>query len=161
MSSFILKRSRSGSSLLFQNPKTKSSTLYSSQLDNSINSNQNHTVSHSGSNSTLAKIMQRNLKYWILASGYCVLRENISGFGSNGLLRLKNSCGSNEVFLFRRVCRCFSTQAAVEPSTSDGLTVDGIVASQWTILDESEGDWKSHAAAIAQSIQVIKKRLQV
>ncbi|OMO86265.1 Peptide chain release factor class I/class II [Corchorus capsularis] len=38
--------------------------------------------------------------------------------------------------------------------------VDGIVGSNWTILEEGEGDWKSHAAAIAQSIQVIKKRLQ-
>ncbi|KAJ6694459.1 hypothetical protein OIU85_005171 [Salix viminalis] len=54
----------------------------------------------------------------------------------------------------------FSTQAAAELSTSDGITVDGIVASNWTILDESESDWKSHAAAIAQSIQVIKRRLQ-
>ncbi|KAL9450326.1 hypothetical protein AB3S75_012128 [Citrus x aurantiifolia] len=160
MSSFILKRSRSGSSLLFQNPKTKSSTLCSSQVDSSAKSNQNHTVSHSWSNSTVAKTMRRNLKDWILASRYCVLGENISGFGSNGLLRLKNPCGSTEVLLFPRGCRWFSTQAAVEPSTSDGLTVDGIVASQWTILDESEGDWKSHAAAIAQSIQVIKKRLQ-
>ncbi|CAI0446615.1 unnamed protein product, partial [Linum tenue] len=40
------------------------------------------------------------------------------------------------------------------------MTVDRIVASNWAILDESESDWKSHAAAIAQSIQVIKKRLQ-
>lgn len=105
--------------------------------------------------------MRRNLKDWIFASRYCILGENISGFGSNGLLRLKNPCGSTEVLLFPRGCRWFITQAAVEPSTSDGLTVDGIVASQWTILDESEGDWKSHAAAIAQSIKVIKKRLQV
>lgn len=57
--------------------------------------------------------------------------------------------------------RLFSTQVATEPSTADGLTVEGIVASQWTILDESDSDWKSHAAAIAQSIQVIKRRLQV
>ncbi|CAL1407668.1 unnamed protein product [Linum trigynum] len=40
------------------------------------------------------------------------------------------------------------------------LVRDRIVASNWAILDESESDWKSHAAAIAQSIQVIKKRLQ-
>ncbi|KAJ6757040.1 PEPTIDE CHAIN RELEASE FACTOR 2 [Salix koriyanagi] len=38
---------------------------------------------------------------------------------------------------------------------------DKVLASgNWTILDESESDWKSHAAAIAQSIQVIKRRLQ-
>ncbi|XP_010259316.1 PREDICTED: peptide chain release factor PrfB2, chloroplastic [Nelumbo nucifera] len=54
----------------------------------------------------------------------------------------------------------FSSQAVIEPKTSDGLTVDNIVARRWTILDESESDWKSHAAAIAQSIQLIKKRLQ-
>lgn len=57
--------------------------------------------------------------------------------------------------------RLFATQAAIEPATSDGLTVEGIVSNQWTILDESESDWKSHAAAIAQSISLIKKRLQV
>ncbi|GLT77783.1 hypothetical protein SLA2020_493410 [Shorea laevis] len=42
----------------------------------------------------------------------------------------------------------------------DGLTVEAILASNWTILDESESDWKSHAAAIAQSIHLIKKRLK-
>ncbi|XP_022159817.1 peptide chain release factor PrfB2, chloroplastic isoform X2 [Momordica charantia] len=56
--------------------------------------------------------------------------------------------------------RLFSTQVAVEPSTSDGLTVDGIIGNRWTILDESESDWRSHAAAIAQSIHLIKRRLQ-
>ncbi|KAJ0979861.1 hypothetical protein J5N97_015335 [Dioscorea zingiberensis] len=59
--------------------------------------------------------------------------------------------------------RWFSSSEASEISeatTSDGLTVDGIVAKGWAILDENEGDWKSHAAAIAQSIQLIKKRLQ-
>ncbi|BBH06489.1 Peptide chain release factor 2 [Prunus dulcis] len=54
----------------------------------------------------------------------------------------------------------FGTQAAMEPSTCDGLTVDRIIASEWLILDEDESDWKSHAAAIAQSIHLIKKRLQ-
>lgn len=48
-----------------------------------------------------------------------------------------------------------------EPTTSDGLTIEGIVAKGWTILDEAESDWRSHAAATAQSIQLIKKRLQV
>ncbi|XP_038878326.1 peptide chain release factor PrfB2, chloroplastic isoform X2 [Benincasa hispida] len=56
--------------------------------------------------------------------------------------------------------RLFSTLVAVEPSTSDGLTVEGILGNRWTILDESESDWRSHAAAIAQSIHLIKKRLQ-
>ena len=58
------------------------------------------------------------------------------------------SCGS----------RLFSSQVVV---TCDRLTVDGIVANDWLILDESESDWKSHAFAIAQSICLIKKRLKV
>ncbi|KAL0919087.1 hypothetical protein M5K25_011160 [Dendrobium thyrsiflorum] len=59
--------------------------------------------------------------------------------------------------------RRFSTSAGAvvsDPKTSDGMTVAAIVAKRWPILDESEGDWKSHAAVIAQSIQLIKKRLQ-
>lgn len=61
--------------------------------------------------------------------------------------------------------RCFSsgaTEAAVwEPRSSDGMTVDDIIGKGWPILDEAEGDWRSHAAAIAQSIHLIKRRLQV
>ncbi|KAL2345617.1 hypothetical protein Fmac_006902 [Flemingia macrophylla] len=53
-----------------------------------------------------------------------------------------------------------SEAAATEPSTSDGLTVQGILAHNWTILDESDSDWKSHAAAVARSIDLIKRRLQ-
>uniref|UniRef100_A0A7N0SVT1 Peptide chain release factor domain-containing protein n=1 Tax=Kalanchoe fedtschenkoi TaxID=63787 RepID=A0A7N0SVT1_KALFE len=56
--------------------------------------------------------------------------------------------------------RFMGSQAALEPKTSDGLTVEGILSSHWPILDESESDWKSHAAAVAQSIHLIKKRLQ-
>ncbi|KAL5706385.1 Peptide chain release factor PrfB2 [Ranunculus cassubicifolius] len=55
------------------------------------------------------------------------------------------------------ICQ-FSSQAVTE--TSDGLTVDDIVASRWAILNETDSDWKSHAGSIAQSIQLIKKRLQ-
>ncbi|CAH9125134.1 unnamed protein product [Cuscuta epithymum] len=47
-----------------------------------------------------------------------------------------------------------------EPSTSDGLTVEGIIRKNWVVLDESESDWRSHASSIAQSIQLIKKRLK-
>ncbi|XP_050225123.1 peptide chain release factor PrfB2, chloroplastic [Mercurialis annua] len=83
--------------------------------------------------------------YRVLASDNTVLHRNFSGFAS-----VPNS----------RWFRLFTTQAAAELSTSDGLTVDRIVANNWLILDETESDWKSHAAAIAQSIQVIKKRLQ-
>ncbi|KAG5084282.1 hypothetical protein JHK84_054320 [Glycine max] len=58
--------------------------------------------------------------------------------------------------------RFFASEAAAattEPSTSDGLTVQGILANNWNILDENDGDWKSHATAIAQSIHLIKRRL--
>lgn len=57
--------------------------------------------------------------------------------------------------------RLWSSQAAPEASSSDGLTVEGIVANNWVIYDEDESDWKSHASAIAQSIHLIKKRLRV
>lgn len=56
--------------------------------------------------------------------------------------------------------RLFSSVAAAEPSTTDGLTVEGIIAKQWSIVDENDNDWKSHASAIAQSIHLIKKRLK-
>lgn len=65
--------------------------------------------------------------------------------------------GSN----FFSTTRSLSSEAVAVAATCDGLTVERIIANQWSILDESESDWKSHAAAIAQSIQVIKRRLQV
>ncbi|XP_065028928.1 peptide chain release factor PrfB2, chloroplastic-like isoform X2 [Musa acuminata AAA Group] len=60
------------------------------------------------------------------------------------------------------VPRRFSSHPAAVPDlkTADGLTVDAIAAKDWPILGESESDWRSHAAAIAQSIQLIKKRMQ-
>lgn len=82
-----------------------------------------------------------------------------SGLSSFLIGKLKTSPGS--VRRISRNDRLFSSLAAVEASTSDGLTVEGIIASQWTILDENENDWKSHASAIAQSIHLIKKRLRV
>jgi hypothetical protein len=45
--------------------------------------------------------------------------------------------------------------------TADGLTVDSIASKGWTILPEAERDWRSHAAAVAQSVKVIKRRLKV
>lgn len=56
-----------------------------------------------------------------------------------------------------------SSMAAVTkaPMTVDGLTVDSIAGKGWTILPETESDWRSHAAAVAQSIKLIKKRLKV
>ncbi|KAI3770470.1 hypothetical protein L6452_01604 [Arctium lappa] len=90
------------------------------------------------------------------SSGKPQNQKNEYGVSSISNKRLNFSFGSS----LNNTRLLFSTQAAVEPSTSDGLTVDGIVANQWTILDENESDWKSHASAIAQSIGLIKKRLQ-
>ncbi|CAD6203327.1 unnamed protein product [Miscanthus lutarioriparius] len=54
-----------------------------------------------------------------------------------------------------------STEAVAEaPMTADGLTVDSISDKGWTILPEAESDWRSHAAAVAQSVKLIKKRLK-
>lgn len=85
-----------------------------------------------------------------------------SGFSSNlGLPMVKSLCGFHGDPSRCSLVRLFGTRAAQEPSTSDGLTVDRILNSEWPILTEDESDWKSHAAAIAQSIHLIKKRLQV
>jgi peptide chain release factor 2 len=55
-----------------------------------------------------------------------------------------------------------STEAVAEaPMTADGLTIDSIADKGWTILPEAESDWRSHAAAVAQSVKLIKKRLKV
>ncbi|KAG8096399.1 hypothetical protein GUJ93_ZPchr0013g34812 [Zizania palustris] len=58
--------------------------------------------------------------------------------------------------------RWFSSPAAVAeaPTTADGLTMDLIAGKGWTILPEAESDWRSHAAAVAQSVKLIKKRLK-
>ncbi|TVU47329.1 hypothetical protein EJB05_06925 [Eragrostis curvula] len=64
-------------------------------------------------------------------------------------------CGSARLF------SSSSTAAVAEvPMTADGLTVDSIASKGWTILPEAESDWRSHSAAVAQSIKVIKKRLK-
>ncbi|KAF5803295.1 hypothetical protein HanXRQr2_Chr06g0269611 [Helianthus annuus] len=73
-------------------------------------------------------------------SGFESLSKNASGFGSVLNKRLTFSCGSCLISTLP-----FSSQAAV--ATTDGLTVDDIVANQRAILDESESDWKSHASA--------------
>ncbi|CAL4967477.1 unnamed protein product [Urochloa decumbens] len=59
--------------------------------------------------------------------------------------------------------RWFSSSTATvteAPMTADGLTLDSIAGKGWTILPEAESDWRSHAAAVAQSIKLIKKRLK-
>ena len=101
---------------------------------------------------TVSAVLSQEFKRYILASG----------FGSKMLLSMKKiRMGLIKLWFLSGGFSFFGTQAATEPSTADGLTVEGIVANRWTILDESDSDWKSHAAAIAQSIQVIKRRLQV
>lgn len=103
-----------------------------------------------------------SLKCKALASGYNALQEKNYGFFSVSLLPMvRGSMEYNVVHVPCSLFRCFATATATELSTSDGLTVEGIIANDWTILNESENDWKSHAAAIAQSIHLIKKRWQV
>ncbi|XP_038703669.1 peptide chain release factor PrfB2, chloroplastic [Tripterygium wilfordii] len=118
------------------------------------------SLSHSNFfGSQLKQLSTLNAKETTLASVHGDLRK-FSGFSSFLVPSIRNSYASVNGMVASIRLRLFGTQAAREPSTSDGLTVDGIIVNQWTILDESENDWKSHAAAIAQSIQVIKKRLQ-
>ncbi|XP_055816598.1 peptide chain release factor PrfB2, chloroplastic [Solanum dulcamara] len=78
-------------------------------------------------------------------------RRRNKGFASifNGNTKTPSGC-----------VRFLSSEVAVEPITTDGLTVEGIIAKNWNILDDSEEDWKSHASSIAQSIHLIKKRLR-
>lgn len=149
MSYFIFKRSSNGSFCISQYIRTKTRAFSSLQpLDNFLDSNQNSKVFDPGCSS----ILRNSLK---------------KPFGSFSFLRSSSLLGSqnqHSLHLNRKGwiwAREFGSQAANEPCTSDGLTVDGIASSKWTILEESESDWKSHAAAISQSIQVIKRRLQV
>ncbi|KAJ7977866.1 Peptide chain release factor [Quillaja saponaria] len=95
-----------------------------------------------------------------LPSGYGFYRKNIPGCRSYLLPDINFCYGFLQGLAFSSRFRLLGSQAAMEPSTSDGLTVEGILANNWTVLDESENDWKSHASAIAQSIHLIKKRLQ-
>ncbi|KAF5176312.1 Peptide chain release factor prfb2 protein [Thalictrum thalictroides] len=99
---------------------------------------------------------------------YSLLESRISGVSSDIQTTIKEHPTtflfySNFLLPTTSGFRHFSSQPLVaqpQPQTSDGLTVDRIVANGWPILEESAGDWKSHAASIAQSIQLIKMRLQ-
>ncbi|RAL51862.1 hypothetical protein DM860_010580 [Cuscuta australis] len=79
-------------------------------------------------------------------------------FSSFSRRQLDSPSGSGENVRF------FGSQVGLaqpdEPSTSDGLTVEGIIRNNWSVLDESQSDWRSHASSIALSIQLIKKRLK-
>lgn len=123
------------SSIIYQNPSLKPQfliPLFSSQY---TTSNQNHINS---------------------SNGYDYFFKKFSGSSSVWYDSFKITSWS-----FSRNVRWFSSQAAAEPSTGDGLTVEGIISHQWPIFEESESDWKSHASSIAQSIHLIKKRLKV
>lgn len=160
MSSFVLRRSRS----LVTKTRTPCSSQISHDFPDSITS---HKVLDSGFGSDLIKTMKNpsgssynranSVPFLHWNTKDSILRRSSSGFVSSLLLSVKGSSNYVENPGFGRK---YGTEAAVDASTSDGLTVDGIVAGRWAILEEGENDWKSHAAAIAQSIQVIKKRLQ-
>ncbi|WCJ43041.1 Peptide chain release factor 2 [Euphorbia peplus] len=140
MSSFILKRSQNACSNILFKSRALVKSLHSSRLYSFPSSNQNHEFLASGLSSFLLKTVTRSSGSQYFPSKSYLWSEKCRGLASGLCL--------------------YSTQAATELSTSDGLTIDEIVDKNWVIFDESESDWKSHAAAIAQSIQVIKKRLQ-
>ncbi|CAA2976705.1 peptide chain release factor 2, chloroplastic [Olea europaea subsp. europaea] len=139
MSLTILKRLRNQkSSLIFNNPSLKIHLFTHFYSPHSEPHYQHSTSIYNKS---------------ILASGHVFLCNRINWFSS--LLREKLNITCMPV-----TARLLSSQAAIEKSTSDGLTVEAIIANGWTIYDENESDWKSHASAIAQSIHLIKKRLR-
>lgn len=136
-------RKRTRRNLWFLNPTAITQHL---NLPTFQSENQNFSVPHNSPNSI------RNHEF---------SNSTVSEFLLKALKRVASSTTS--VFCRRfdpQWSRFFGSQTAVAPSTSDGLTVERIIATGWTILDESEKDWKSHAAAVAQSIHVIKKRMQ-
>ncbi|XP_068473949.1 peptide chain release factor PrfB2, chloroplastic isoform X2 [Phaseolus vulgaris] len=92
--------------------------------------------------------------FWCHQSSHSLPQKTNPCFSSNSI---PSSRFSNALLQIRF---WVSEAAATEPSTSDGLTVQKILANNWNILDENDGDWKSHAAAVAQSINLIKRRLQ-
>ncbi|XP_011627360.1 peptide chain release factor PrfB2, chloroplastic [Amborella trichopoda] len=119
--------------------------------------------SHPNSNNSSSNI---KLKGWVPIYGFSHLRtpeinsvllgaHRISGF-SRGGKHEENGVHCSGL-LWRHG---YSSQLGIKEKTSDELSVDKIVARCWPILDETEGVWTSHAASIAQSIQLVKKRLQ-
>lgn len=152
-----------------------SSSLYASQSRHISNSKPENTVIASGYGvletkingfrSNLLKPLKNPCTYHqnpVSSSWYLSNFRHFSSFDSKMMVELlKNPTGSNQGLAPSWRVRLFGSQAAIEPATTDGLTVEGIIANEWTIHDECESDWKSHAAAVAQSIHLIKKRLQV
>ncbi|ESQ29719.1 hypothetical protein EUTSA_v10023424mg [Eutrema salsugineum] len=146
MSLLIIKRSRSRSFLLWQTHRTKTRTILSSYNSPSDTDCSDSVSSTSG----LSSVFTRSFK--------------TTSFGSqSGKISYLNQKFGNLAYSkssFVSTARPLSSEAVTVAATCDALTVERIIANQWPILDENESDWKSHAAAIAQSIQVIKRRLQ-
>lgn len=133
-----------------------------SKLSSSISSSQSEPQNTNIFTSQLRQLWNLSSSDSVLASGNVISHLIFSGNPTNLPKSLKFLPGYNQRSLISCGVRLFSSQAAAgtEPSTSDGLTAEGILANNWTILDESENDWRSHASAIAQSVHLIKKRLQ-
>lgn len=133
-----------------------------SKLSSSISSSQSEPQNTNIFTSQLRQLWNLSSSDSVLASGNVISHLIFSGNPTNLPKSLKFLPGYDQRSLISCGVRLFSSQAAAgtEPSTSDGLTAEGILANNWTILDESENDWRSHASAIAQSIHLIKKRLQ-
>ncbi|KNA06215.1 hypothetical protein SOVF_183120 [Spinacia oleracea] len=146
---FLARRSNLRSQILRQTPKI-CAFLFSSK-SNPQNTQNFPPYYH--------KTRESNFQESTFLFGNAIPLLNFSGYSTNLIKNAKLSSGYDQGLVFSSGVRFFATQATA-PATSDGLTVEGIVASPWPILDEDEGDWKSHASAVAQSIHLIKKRLQ-
>ncbi|VVB00080.1 unnamed protein product [Arabis nemorensis] len=138
MSSFIIRRSRGRSLLLWKTHGFKITTSFSPSTD---------SLSASGFSSFLTRSF-KTTSFGFVSGKISHLNQKFGNF----------VCSVNGSVSMTR--RPLSSEAVAVAATCDGLTVERIIANQWPILDENESDWKSHAAAIAQSIQVIKRRLQ-
>ncbi|XP_059648431.1 peptide chain release factor PrfB2, chloroplastic [Cornus florida] len=174
MSFVVLKRSCNKYSFISQNPRIRKPLVsflfrsFSEPQTRTIYSQSHHLLGSNPNNPSFpiwAVFQSRffsssDSKCLVLGSKNGFLKKNISGFCGCLLRTGKSTSGSHEFVVPTSWVRFFGSQAAIEPSTSDGLTVERIISSQWAIHDESESDWKSHASAIAQSIHLIKKRLQ-
>ncbi|CAL9238592.1 unnamed protein product [Arabidopsis halleri] len=101
-----------------------------------------------------------SLSYPDSSSSVLVSRRNFNSTPASSYFGFNSGKISYSESNFVSTTRSLSSEAVAVATTCDGLTVERIIANQWPILDENESDWKSHAAAISQSIQVIKRRLQ-
>lgn len=142
MVSYLARRSTLRSLLLRQTSK------FSASLSSSQSESQNTSIS----TSQLRQLWNLSSKDSIFSSGHPSKLPKTQKFVH----------GYDQKWPISSGVQFFGSQAAAstEPSTSDGLTVEGIISNRWIILDDSENDWKSHASAIAQSIHLIKKRLR-